>query len=182
MRVLMDFTNFCGIPLASAFLVETGIPCFFLLGQALDINPGITQLVSNGMTIVVLAWYVIYDVKTRTPVMINNFREEQKAIRQAYSDESSANRLENRQIIEGMRSMFLQEQAALRLAFATEQQVSRAQHDKDRADLQEMLFNNMNAMRQAVHDVKDTAQVAMNHQSLNRLKKSQVADEAQPPQ
>jgi hypothetical protein len=115
-----------------------------LLGQATNMDPGILSLVGNGVTIVVLAWYVFYDVKTRTPNMLAAFHAEQKATRAEY-----------REIIDGMRVMFLSEQAGLR-----------AQYDRQLEELRQILFDTMKSMRVAVHDVKDTAQTLMSKDEL----------------
>jgi hypothetical protein len=63
-----------------------------------------------------------------------------------------------------MRAIFAQEQQALRQAFAEEQTRLRQSYDKEVAEWRGMLFQNMQAMRTAVHDVRDTAQAMMRTQ------------------
>lgn len=111
----------------------------YVLAQATGLEPSVITLIGNGVTVAVLAFYVIYDLKTRTPNMLTAFHAEQKATRDEY-----------RAIIDGMREAFLSEQAAMR-----------AQYDGQLAELRRVLFETMKSMRVAVHDVKDTAQTLM---------------------
>jgi hypothetical protein len=132
-----------------------------LLAQSVTgtgVDPAILSIVGNGVTVVVLAWYVIYDVRVRTPNMLSTFSKENRRGRASY-----------RRIVEEMRATFLAEQNASRSAFAAEQTATRAQYDRELAELRKMLFENMTAMRTAVHDVKDTANALMQKKSLSEM-------------
>lgn len=57
---------------------------------------------------------------------------------------------------------FVAEVAALRLTFTDESEKQRQLFDRKTTELQNMLMSTLQAMRTAVHDVRDTAQVAIN--------------------
>lgn len=134
-----------------------------LLAQTSGIlDPGLVSLVGNGATVIVLVWYVVYDVRVRSPAMLAAFTAEQNATRAAFADTKGA---------------FEREQAAMRLAFSTELATIRAayvaqhdaliaRHDREIAEWRKMLFENMQSMRGAVHDVRDTAQVLLTKQAI----------------
>jgi hypothetical protein len=142
------------LPLALGILAQ--------LAQA-TFDPGLMALVGNGVTVVVLAWYVIYDVRTRTPSMLSSFTTEQAASRATFSA-----------AIETMRTTFISEQNATRIAFASEQAAIRSQYDRELSDMRQMLFDNLTAMRKAVHDVKDTAQVLIAKRSVADLEQAKA--------
>lgn len=160
-------------------LVTAATPMAFLLAQgATPVDPAIVSLIGNGVTVVVLAWYVIYDVRTRTPTMLAAFSREQSELRTLFDKEQAEARtlfahdqaelrLSCNAIVESIRTTFTQEQNAARAAFLQEAQNARTQYDKQLSELRQMLFDNMNAMRRAVHDVKDTAQTLINRKALN---------------
>jgi hypothetical protein len=143
------------LPLAIGILAQ--------LAQATAFDPGLMALVGNGVTVVVLAWYVIYDVRTRTPSMLASFTTEQAASRATFSA-----------AIETMRTTFIAEQNATRIAFASEQAAIRSQYDRELSDMRQMLFDNLTAMRKAVHDVKDTAQVLITKRSVAELEQTKA--------
>ncbi len=148
------------------------LPLPFGLGLVLfaqatpPIDSSIISLIGNGVTVVVLAWYVIYDVRTRTPSMLAAFQQELAESRDSFEKEKSEDRQEHAAVVESMRTAFLMEQAELRKTFATEQAQSRAQFSSENESLRKMLWDSMQAMRIAVHDVKDTAQGLMNKQEF----------------
>jgi hypothetical protein len=155
MRLLMEVLP---IPLGlGAVLFAQGTP-------AIDSN--IIPLIGNGVTVIILAWYVIYDVRTRTPNMLAVFQQELTESRKAFEKEKMEDRAEHAQVVEAMRTAFLLEQSELRKAFATEQAAARVQAGSDLESLRKMLWDNMQAMRSAVHDVRDTAQNLMTKQDV----------------
>jgi len=145
---------------------------FGLLAAADGMDPGILSIVGNGVTVAVLAWYVMYDVRVRTPSMLAVFTSEQAAIRKSFTDEQdeirrtfkeeqAGLRESYRSVIDGMRTTFAAEQGLLRQAFSTEQVAARSHFEKENAELRTMLIENLKGMRTAVHDVRDTAQELM---------------------
>ena len=150
-----------------------GLTAVASLIAAVDgVDPSIISIVGNGVTVVVLAWYVIYDVRVRSPSMLAAFTMEQAAIRKAFTDEQgqirqtftseqSGLRESYRSVIDGMRTTFSAEQSLMRQSFATEQVAARSHCEKETAELRNMLIENLKGMRTAVHDVRDTAQQVM---------------------
>ena len=136
------------------------------------IEPNIIPLIGNGVTVIILAWYVIYDVRTRTPNMLSAFQMELDKSRAAFENEKAQDREEHARVVEAMRTAFLLEQAELRKVFTTEQAASRAQSNNEQEALRKMLWDNMQAMRNAVHDVRDTAQGLMNEKGIARVEGS----------
>lgn len=61
----------------------------------------------------------------------------------------------------GMLDKFGAELDKIRETFAREQSAARVEHDRETNELRNMLYQNMQAMRTAVHDVKDTANTAI---------------------
>lgn len=142
--------GFATLPLAA--LATSGI---VLAQSATGVDPGVAALVGNGVTVVVLAWYVVYDVRVRTPAMIATFATEQAATRQAFALEQAASR-----------EAFAREQAATRLSFSAEVGATRTYYEKESSEMRQMLFDNMHSMRQAVHDVRDTANTLITKKAL----------------
>src|SRR5690242_18913227 len=114
------------LPLPAAIVTVGAI-----LGEISGVDPGILSIVGNGVTVVVLAWYVIYDVRVRTPSMLlafateqaairKSFTDEQEEIRKTFRDEQNALRDSYRNAIEGMRTTFTSEQTSLRSTFTNE--------------------------------------------------------------
>jgi len=139
-----------------------------IIAAADGIDPGILSIVGNGVTVVVLAWYVIYDVRVRSPSMLAVFTTEQAAIRKAFTDEQAEIRRtfkdeqaglreSYRAVIDGMRTTFANEQTLMRQSFATEQVAARSHCEKETSELRNMLIENLKGMRTAVHDVRDVA-------------------------
>ncbi len=145
-----------------------------------NLDPSIVSLVGNGVTVVVLAWYVIYDVRTRTPAMLlaftaeqaklrETFAQEQASLRETFKKEQFDLRDSYRVVVETIRSTFSAEQTATRQAFAGELTATRIAYEKEVSEMRSMLFENLKNMRQAVHDVKDTAQTLINSQAEERV-------------
>lgn len=133
----------------------------WLVAQTGGLDPSVANLIGNGITVAVLAWYVIYDVRTRTPAILTTFAREQEEIRKAFKEEQA-----------GSRETFKHEQSNLRQSFTIaidallkdnreDRAKMREAHAAEIADWRKMVSENMQAMRIAVHDVKDTAQMAI---------------------
>ena len=148
----------------SALAITAGLNVTWpLLAQAIDLDKNVIQLIGNGVTIAVLVWYVIFDVRTRTPKMMKVFQEEQALQRKLFTDQEKENRDYYRHTVTEIRNAFMEEQRAQReeqrlqrVAFAEENGRMRASYDKDISELRTMLYQTMKDMRGAVHDVKDT--------------------------
>lgn len=134
---------------ACVFDVVVRIPIYLQTSPVLD--PGLANLVGNLGVVAVLVWYVIYDVRVRTPSMMATFAKEQEASRIAFHTE----------------------QTAIRAAFAIEQQALRTQYNQEIAEYRQMLRESLHSMRNAVHDVKETAQVVVTRQDIQRLEQNQ---------
>lgn len=144
-----------------------GAPAAYLLSQVSgNLDPGIATLVGNGVTVAVLAWYVLHDVRTRTPAMLAAFAAEQAELRKVFDTKQDELRTSYNMIIDGIRQTFSQEQNALRATFVQESQAARVMYDKQLSESRQMLYETMTSMRTAVHDVKNTAQTLINKQTL----------------
>jgi hypothetical protein len=110
---------------------------FMLLAQTEGFDP--TALIGSGTTIAVLAFYVVYDIRVRTPSLVAAFREEQEETRKAFTES-----LEK-----------------IRHTFQTEQAETRADNRAEIGEWRKMLNEQMVAFRTAVHDFRATAQVAV---------------------
>lgn len=116
-------------------------------------------------TAAVLIWYVVYDVRVRTPNMMTIFSKELSEMRTAFEREQDESRKNSSLLIEGLRQTFINEQVATRNVFTTEQVATRSRHEQEMSAFREMLFENMKTMRGAVHDVRDTANALMMKQA-----------------
>lgn len=157
MRSLL--TQLLPLPLGAAAL---------LLAEVTAVDPSIISMAANGATVVVLVWYVIYDVRTRTPAMLKAFADEQEATRKTFTEEQEETRKTFREeqaelresyrgLMDSMRVTLNAEQAALRQAFTSEQAAARTHYEKENSELRNMLIETLRGMRTAVHDVRDTA-------------------------
>lgn len=133
----------------------------FADATAAGIDPSMTTLVGNIGTVAVLVWYVVYDVRVRTPKMLEAFAKEQAEIREAFDTEQASTRAAHLQIVDSIRHTFAAEQATARQVFAAEQAAQRETYHREMGEIRNMLFETMKAMRVAVHDVRDTAQTLM---------------------
>ena len=135
------------------------------------LDTGVAALIGNGVTVAVLAWYVIYDVRVRTPGMLDAFKKETAEMRATFTA-----------TLEEVRKSFEKEQADSRLMFISEQNASRqnftqvtaasdTRHDREVSEYRKMLLDNMDAFRRAVHDVKNTADLAVKKRDLSTLEK-----------
>jgi hypothetical protein len=70
-----------------------------------------------------------------------------------------------------MLDTFTKELGHMREAFVSEQNATRSFHDRQSTELRSMLIQNMNSMRTAVHDIKDTAQAVVSRQDLAKMDK-----------
>ena len=144
-----------------------------ILAQATNgLDPSIVPLIGNVGTIIVLVWYVVYDVRVRTPSMLAAFTgeqtasrlafaEEQKQQRETFTAEQNETRESYRNVIESIRQTFNTEQASMRQVFSSEQAASRQEHEKHLNEMRTMLLENLTAMRVAVHDIRHTATTLM---------------------
>ncbi len=170
--------------LAQLLPLPAGLASVLGLLAAVDgVDPGILSIVGNGVTVVVLAWYVVYDVRTRTPAMLAAFATEQAAIRKAFTeeqeeirrtfrDEQAGLRESYRSVIDGMRTTFSAEQSLVRQTFSTEQVASRSHCEKESSELRKMLMENLQGYRTAVHEVRDLAQGAIMKSDESKQAKS----------
>jgi len=136
-----------------------------MLAQVPVLEPGLVQLIGNGLTIVVLAWYVVYDVRTRTPAMITAFKEEQAEARKmataqlmAFAIEQNAQRAAAEAALDKVRALFMQEQAQMREAFSREHSKIHEHYREELADYRAMVSDLMGKFRDAVHDVRGVGQ------------------------
>lgn len=139
-----------------------------LLAQSNVLDPGVTSLVGNGVTIAVLAWYVVYDVRVRGPQILSTFTAEQLASRTQFQTALSA-----------MHEAFRTEQSAARAAFLQEQTAYRAQKDAEMREYRDMLRDLMAQARhvqdqaqRGIAQTADRAQTAIMHAD-ETLKKAQ---------
>lgn len=164
------------------------VPVFLALIAQVGLEPSIVSLVGNGVTVAVLAFYVIHDIKVRTPAMLaafaseqgllratftndqkllrNTFVCEQDELRRVFTSEQGAAHQHYNSILDRMRETFATEQNTARLTFITQQQKVQDRYDQELSQMRQMLFDNMKSMRDAVHDVKDTAQTLMSKDEL----------------
>lgn len=111
-----------------------------MIGQSPALDPTIGSLISNLGIIGVLIWFLYYHTTHSYPQMLDRFSTELDKLRKTFEDDQSK-----------QRDAFLVEQAAQRLFASTETK-----------ELRTMLIQNLQAMRSAVHDVKDVAQETVN--------------------
>lgn len=125
-----------------------GIGCEILAQAGIGaVDPGLTSLIGNGVTIAVLAWYVVYDVRVRSPQQQTAFAAEIGRILSTFQTEQEANR-----------KTFQAEQNANRTMFTSELAAMRIQHNNELTEYRQLLRESMVAFRTAVHDVRETAQ------------------------
>ena len=146
----------------------------WLMAQASGLDPSIANLIGNGVTVAVLAWYVLYDVRVRTPNMLSAFAKEQDEIRKAFKLEQADSRETFARTIDTLRSTFIAEQSEVRREYKQDRAEIRAQHAQEIDSWRKMVSENMVAMRTAVHDVKDTAQLVMSKTELGQKEREQT--------
>lgn len=123
-------------------------------------DPGIATLVGNVGVVGVLIWYLWFSTTKTLPRLTKTFTDESTLQRNAFAS-----------AIEAMRMTFSQEQAAMRQQFGIEQSGMRQSHEREMSDYKKMLLDNMDAFRRAVHDVKNTADLAVKKRDLSSLEK-----------
>jgi hypothetical protein len=146
------------VAFALAFLQAAALA---VLAQS-TVDPNVLSIVGNGVTVIILAWYVVYDVRVRTPSMVTAFQKEMAEQRNAFTKDQTETHLHYNLIIEKIRETFVAEQTQTRTLFTSEQVATRHTYDSELAELRKMLLDNLVGMRTAVHDVKNTAQTLMN--------------------
>lgn len=115
-----------------------------LFGQVTALDPGLSSLIGNMGIMGVLVWHLWYHTTHSYPKMMDKFSSEAEKLRGAFQTE-----------LQSLRETFRQEQ--------TDQ---RAYSTRESAELRSMLIQTLQSMRTAVHDVKDTAQTAINRATL----------------
>ena len=80
-----------------------------------------------------------------------------------------------------MMDKFADEVEKIRAAFSHEQVESRNYHEHQTNELRSMLIQSMQAMRTAVHDVRDTAQTAINASAVATEKREHDLREGRNP-
>lgn len=101
-----------------------------------SIDPGFASLLGNLGVIGVLVWHLWYHTTKGYPNVVATFAAEAEKQRKVFADEMQAERLERK--------------------------LERDQSARELAEMRGMLINVLQGMRTAVHDVKDTAQTAIN--------------------
>jgi hypothetical protein len=151
---------------------------FVLLAQAASTDPvnGWVPVGTSVVTAGILAWYVIYDVRVRTPAMQKAFQDELEKTRSAAEKKDIAHQA----LVDAMRAAFLAEQAEMRKAFAIEQAASRSEFGTQMHELRQMAWQAMQSMRGAVHDVRDTANVLMLKGEVEKKLAEQKTNQAKP--
>ncbi len=110
-----------------------------LFGQGPLLDPGVGSVIGNVGIVGILIWHLWYHTSHSYPRMLERFAAEQQSLRDAFS----------------------KEQEAIRHAFLEEQRMHREHTSRETMELRNMLIETLRGMRVAVHDVKDTAQVAV---------------------
>jgi flagellar biosynthesis GTPase FlhF len=137
-----------------------------LLAQSVpSLDPGWGQFFANGVAVGVLAFYVLYDVKVRGPAQQKTFADALELVRAAHQKEQADSR-----------KAFLDEQNASRQAFVVHEAAIRAHYDQEIAEYRQMLRENMQEMRRAVHDVRDTAQIVVSNQDRHAVEQERRED------
>lgn len=142
----------------------------WLVAQASGLDPSLANLIGNGITVAVLVWYVVYDVRVRHPSMLGTFSKEQDELRRAFKDEQA-----------GSRETFKAEQTEVRRSFTAAIDALLKDNRDDRARMREahaaeidhwrkMVADNISAMRGAVHDTRDLAQTVITKSELGQKK------------
>lgn len=152
-----------------------------VIAQTSAIPPDIGSIIGNVGVLGALVWFMYYVTSIAQPRMLDKFTAEQKELREAYRLEAQA----ARQMFDAhlvamretfakeqaaMRAAFAQEQAALRAAFADEQAKMRLHYGDEARQMRDLLAEALKGMRTAVHDVKDTANTAIQKSSAAELK------------
>lgn len=133
----------------------------WFLAQVSGLDPSIANLIGNGVTVAVLCWYVIYDTRYRTPGMLQAFRQEQDESRRAFKEEQADSRETWTRNIEAIRSTFAHEQTAIRAEHKEDRTVIGIKHADEINHWRTMVRDLMDAFRDAVHDVKNTAHLTV---------------------
>jgi hypothetical protein len=98
--------------------------------------------------------------------MLAAFLKEQDDLRKAFKEEQAGSRETFAATIETIRSTFHAEQLAVRQENRDDRQIIRTQHAAEIEHWRKMVNDNMQAMRNAVHDMRDTAGMAVGKAEL----------------
>src|SRR5688572_16624391 len=104
-----------------------------LLAQSPVIDPGVGALIGNVGIVGILVWHLWYHTTHSYPKMLDKFGLE----------------------VEQMRKTFQQEQREAREHDEREKKEQREHAERQANELRAMLIQNLQAMRTAVHDVRD---------------------------
>lgn len=110
-----------------------------LFAQTPILDPGIGSLIGNIGIVGILVWHLWYHTTHSYPKMLDKFSEE----------------------VEKIRVSFQREQQEQRNHDQAQREADRSHDEKEKSELRSMLIQNLQAMRTAVHDVRDTAQAAV---------------------
>jgi hypothetical protein len=146
-------------------LGATGARVLAQVGNGVVPTFDIGSLLGNVGIVGVLVWYLWYHTTHTHPAMLKQFGEEAERLRNAFLKEQS-----------DARAAFVQEQQEARAAFIREQTDYRAHSEKQTDELRRMLMTNMSAMRNAVHDVRDVAHVAVTKAAANAAERNKPPD------
>ena len=147
------------------------------MAQASGLDPSLTNLIGSGITVAVLAWYVIYDIRVRTPALLSTFSREQDELRQAFKAEQAGSRETFKQEQREARQNFTLLMDSVMKAEKEDRIKMREAHAVEVADWRRMVNDSigtnaklvsdgMAAFREAVHDVKNNAQAAIGQAEL----------------
>lgn len=155
--------------LATSWVVMQTAGLLLVAQSVADVDTGVAALIGNGVTVAVLAWYVIYDVRIRTPKMLDTFAYETSQMRSVFTTTIDEVRRSFEKEQTDSRLLFLSEQNSIRTAFHQDKQSTREHYERELSDYKKLLLDNMEATRRAVHDVKNTATVLMQKRDLKEL-------------
>lgn len=141
----------------------------WLMAQASGLDPSVANLIGNGVTVAVLAFYVLYDVRVRTPQIVNEFRREQDESRKAFKEEQTGSREQHKQEQAEQRKTFTIALDTLLRDNREDRAKMRETHAAEISDWRKMVSDNVSAMRVAVHDTRDLAQTV-----ITKVEKSEI--------
>jgi hypothetical protein len=132
------------------------------------LDPGLVGLIGNLGIVGVLIWHLYHTTQSH-PKMLERF-----------SVEADRMRAESAREQQEARAAFAREQAESRASFLGEQKAQRDFFNKEMAEMRTMLISTLTAMRSAVHEVKDTANTAINQKALALAQTMVAGDPGKP--
>jgi hypothetical protein len=152
--------------LATSWFVMQGVGFIVVAQTVADVDTGTAALIGNGVTVAVLAWYVVYDVRIRTPKMLDTFAHESNQMRATFTNTIDEVRRSFEKEQTDSRLLFLSEQNNIRNTFSQDKQAMREHHERELSDYKKLVLDGLEIHRRAVHDVKNTADVLMKKRDL----------------